>query len=664
MGKKNGYFPYLCRFMGYRNHKNEKHYNPKTTPMFSAEELLAIQPLDVKHWLSFCTYGTETPTENASLELRVSSIEYVKKAISSYMPNHGEWNTEGNYGNPTRSKCILKFIAESKKKQVRKLGKASCAKRDMKLEEFKMAMKLLQEETNGYRWSTVLKMQHSLIARGDDIHHMKTLHLHCHPTFKSFALETEMFWSKNVLDERDCPPQILLGAMSPDFCTLFALAVYLEIRLTEEGGGNNEYLFSSDVDDEAPKRSLAAFTKAINKKVFGNPAFRAISRMTPGDLGVHSNRKFPATWATLMGALQHEIDVRGRWKGAKGSRVSTRYINPEQPFVDAKVAAMLCVDGAVKYECKSEAEVSMIFLLEHVVPAISSHFAELSGIANVLGPVLLWGCHEASLKEYIPGWLRDRVLQAYAMVRPEDFPVAENPVKKIPIVVYQVGTQLLIDEIPEDNAPPGGPQEATAAGQPQVQQQGLVRHHGRQQLLDHTTAQLHAINLRLGRVEDRLTSSHGDLKQEMMRQLSIIAGNVRRLQITAPFQRSRTNNNGPAQAPPGEPPRHHVQLSKRPKDLHSLWVEYTHGIGGLKAAREFNNLERGRVKQKYYRRKVFWDVICKHVNGGWTATAAVDLVYQVYGPSLSVTKILDLMLNDRNSNNGGRPHPRLRINNQ
>jgi len=141
--------------------------------MFSAEELLTVQPLlDVKHWLSFCTYGTETPTKNASLELRVSSIEYAKKAISSYMPNHGEWNTQGkNYGNPTRSKCILKFISESKKKQVRKQGKALCAKRDMKLEEFKMAMKLLQEETtNGYRWSTVLKMQHALIARGDDIH--------------------------------------------------------------------------------------------------------------------------------------------------------------------------------------------------------------------------------------------------------------------------------------------------------------------------------------------------------------------------------------------------------------------------------------------------------------------------------------------------------------
>ena len=650
--------------MGYRNHKDMKHYNPKTTPMFSAAELAAVQPLEVKQWLCFCAYGTESPTENALLEWRVSSIEYAKKAISSFMPNHGKWNTQGNYGNPTRSRCVLKFLAESKKKQVRKQGKASCAKCDMKLEEFRLAMELLQDEANAFRWSTAMKLQHALIARGDDIHHIKTFHLHKHPSFPTFALEIVMFWSKkNVMDERDCPPQILLGAMDPDFCVLFALAVYLETRLAE--GGDHLYLFATENDDEAPKQSLATFTKALNKKVFQNREFDALAGMTPGTLGTHSNRKFPATWATLMGALQHEIEVRGRWKAARGSRVSSRYINPGQPFIDARVAALLCVDGPVKYECKSEAEVSTTFLLEHVVPSISFFFPDVSDMAEVLGPVLLWGCHEQALAERIPGWLRTRILEAYAAVRPEDFPIAANPVKKIPIVVFKAGTQLLIDEIPqEDNGNPGAPQEAVAAGQPQVEQRTVAMHNGRQQMLDQLTAQLHSINLRLGRVEERLTSSHGDLKQEMMRQMSIIATNVRRLQITAPVVR-RTN------ATPGgvvvdQQQRTHasvVQLSKRPKDLHSLWVEYTHGIGGLKAARDFNNVERGRVKQKYYRRKVYWDVICNHVNAGWTAAAAVDLVYQVYGPSLSVTRILDLMLSDRKTYNG-RPHPRLRVSNQ
>jgi len=674
MAKKNDYFPYLCRFMGYRNHKNMKHYNPKTTPMFSAAELAAVQPLEVKKWLCFCAYGTESPTDNAPLEWRVSSIEYAKKAISSFMPNHGEWNTQANYGNPTRSRCVLKFLSESKKKQVRKQGKAPCAKRDMKLEEFRLAMRLLQDEANAFRWSTAMKLQHALIARGDDIHHMKTLHLHKHPAFPSFALEIEMFWSKNVMDERDCPPQILLGAMDPDFCILLALAVYLETRLAEQGG-NNLYLFATENDDEAPKRSLATFTKAINKKVFENREFQGLSGMTPGKLGTHSNRKFPATWATLMGALQHEIEVRGRWKAARGSRVSSRYINPEQPFIDARVAALLCVDGPVKYEGKSEAAVSTIFLLEHVVPSINLFFPGVSGMAEVLGPVLLWGCHEQSMADRIPVWLRTRILQEYAAVRPEDFPIAANPVKKIPIVVFKAGAQLLIDEIPqeeEDNHNDNGqgrrqgaaPQEAVAAGQPQVQQRTVAMHNGRQQMLDQLTAQLHSIQLRLGRLEERLSSSHGDLKQEMMRQLSIVATNVRRLQITAPVAR-RMNATGGVDATGrvAAVPAPSVQLSKRPKDLHSLWVEYTHGIGGLKAARDFNNVERGRVKQKYYRRKVFWDIICRHINAGWTAAAAVDLVYQVYGPSLSVTKILDLMLKDRKTHNGS-PHPRLRVANQ
>jgi len=104
-----------------------------------------------------------------------------------------------------------------------------------------------------------------------------------------------------------------------------------------------------------------------------------------------------------------------------------------------------------------------------------------------------------------------------------------------------------------------------------------------------------------------------------------------------------------------------AQLSKRPKDLYSLWTEYTHGLGGLKAARDLTSVERGAVKQKYYRRKTFWDVIASHIDGGFTAPAAVDLVYQVYGRTLSVTMILNKMIDDKNKRYNGRPHPRLRI---
>ena len=40
-------------------------------------------------------------------------------------------------------------------------------------------------------------------------------------------------------------------------------------------------------------------------------------------------------------------DLRGRWKG-KG-RVADKYDDVELPFVDAKVAASLCMGGPCKY---------------------------------------------------------------------------------------------------------------------------------------------------------------------------------------------------------------------------------------------------------------------------------------------------------------------------
>ena len=53
-------------------------------------------------------------------------------------------------------------------------------------------------------------------------------------------------------------------------------------------------------------------------------------------------------------------------------------------------------------------------------------------------------------------------------------------------------------------------------------------------------------------------------------------------------------------------------------------------------------------------------MIATHVDAGYTAPAAVDLVYQVYGRNMSVTMVINKMLEDRKRYNG-RPHPRLCI---
>jgi len=117
---------------------------------------------------------------------------------------------------------------------------------------------------------------------------------------------------------------------------------------------------------------------------------------------------------------------------------------------------------------------------------------------------------------------------------------------------------------------------------------------------------------------------------------------VSRIQLLAPTQAraQQNNNNGAAIRATA------AQLGK-PKCMHTLWVECTHGLGGNKAAKDFTPTERGRVKQKYYRRKTFWDIVSTLVNAGYGAPAAVDKVWNHCGRSSSVTAVLNSLLADK-----------------
>jgi len=98
-------------------------------------------------------------------------------------------------------------------------------------------------------------------------------------------------------------------------------------------------------------------------------------------------------------------------------------------------------------------------------------------------------------------------------------------------------------------------------------------------------------------------------------------------------------------------------LSPRPWNLYELWKEYQHGIGGRKAAKNFSNTERGRVKCTYTCCKVIWDEIDCLVRAGDTYTDAIDRIHQAYGQTLSVSRLSDKIREDRKT---GR-HPALRV---
>ena len=92
-------------------------------------------------------------------------------------------------------------------------------------------------------------MQYTLIGRIDDVAHFEVTDPQAHPNF-DFALQTKVRWSKNVLDERKCPDQILLGSMDPDFCVLKAMGGYYEslLRMAPDA----HYMFSQEHGDNAP----------------------------------------------------------------------------------------------------------------------------------------------------------------------------------------------------------------------------------------------------------------------------------------------------------------------------------------------------------------------------------------------------------------------------
>ena len=105
-------------------------------------------------------------------------MEVVKKAISFFMPNQNvKWNVEAETGNPTMSVAVNNVIKSMKKQEVRKLGKRSNAKRDLKRPEYRKTLRLLESSADSqrkYRVPCMLKVQFHIIGRADDISNLET----------------------------------------------------------------------------------------------------------------------------------------------------------------------------------------------------------------------------------------------------------------------------------------------------------------------------------------------------------------------------------------------------------------------------------------------------------------------------------------------------------
>lgn len=639
------YKPYLCRLMAFIDEAPGGDY-PRTIE-FSQEQLLAITPDHVSRWMKKMAYATPTPSPtDRPTHCRSSLLEQAKKAVSWSMPNkHMSWDVRSNSGNPTKSIPVNDVIKDVKKAEVRKQGRPPKAKRDMKRNEFRKTLRLLEAQEGCYdmqsKMPSMLKFQFHIIARTDDITNLETNDLRSHDTFGNFALQVKVSWSKNVMEERECPDQILIGAADTDFCIVLALACYMESRLTSHQQGR--FLFGDRNDDDEPDRLNERYCRVL-RQCWAKPEFQEIMAQVRGSLGSHSNRKFPATWCAEHGCADPEVEIRGRWKGKKNGRIVNRYISVEQLTTDAKLAGVLAVGGPIRYKLKEDSHVSHHFLMNTVAPKIHEHFSvdPSNKIADILAVALLWACHEPSVSHMISNAVRTRVQDGYNTIRgahTADY----NPVVKVPLHISRVENQVFIEDAIGGNTGGGG-QAATATAQTDQVQTILLA--------------VHRLDQRQGEHHQQLQANIGQLRNYCCTQFRVINRNMTRYSMQPVRRLGGNPNANTAQAVPPDVANEGLdataKLSPHPRTLLLLWHEYLYGLEGNKPAKDFTPAERGRVKFKFSRRKCFWAVMARLINAGFTELAGIDKIHQAYGANLSVTAILNKLQRDKR--NGGHPN--------
>jgi hypothetical protein len=573
---------------------------------------------------------------------------------------HLGYNTETGSGNPTKSPAVNELIKNVKKHEVRGEAVPSNARREFTLEEFRKIIHIAQHDDTfnmSVRLPTIYKLQLHLIARVDDTVHIMASELKIHSQFE-FALRIRLRWTKNCLEERDAPEQILLGSQDSDFCVLVALGIYIVHSLEYSNYIHSNLLFCDTDETVATVKTQVGML--LRTKVVKHAEFASLLNQNEGSsgdnkkqlVGSHSLRKLASTLARLMGRTQDEMDHRGRWRNTK--RVSDRYTATTLPVIDAVVASSLCIGGPVKYGIKEDSIINDNWLLSVFVPNIAVKYG--NRVALTLGKALLWAVVDPAARKNIPLNLYTLMTGRYSSIKISD----ENPIEKRALVVYSVAGVLMIDEsgggdgrnnnIMNNNsnlhAHSGDYNEASGAVIAQNQairiQNAEILNTLRQQQ-ETLMSELNRIKMTIRRFANRPAQAVGGFfapKQRNQQQ-----------QDTCDHQQHSTDENNTATAPDNVP--FATTLSSQPRSLFELWEEYEFGLGGRKAAKRFSTRERGRVRYKYHRRKVVWDKVQEMIRRGHTYHTAIDELYQKYGEQSTVTEIINRMRRDRMSNRQG-----------
>jgi hypothetical protein len=146
--------------------------------------------------------------------------------------------------------------------------------------------------------SALNSFQLHMVGRLDDSAKFREADLKAYTIYPEFGVWARLSWSKNVVEERDAPPQVLFASMDTRYDCVSNLGLWLEYHY-EVNPEENEFIFAySGLDD--PIRIKERLRRQLTDVLRGDEF--VMDR--EGLLGTHSVRKMAVTFARGNGCTK------------------------------------------------------------------------------------------------------------------------------------------------------------------------------------------------------------------------------------------------------------------------------------------------------------------------------------------------------------------------
>lgn len=306
------------------------------------------------------------------------------------------------------------------------------------------------DDEEAYFASAYFRYQFQMIARLLDTASLRLDSIESSEKCPEFTILTQAGYQERLRSPFRSPlPVILFGSNDPTYCPLIGLALWLEYTFSE----GRELVFETSNTSTGTAEAKVRNIKNLAHRILSDVKRSTEFINTLEDLGLDLDRNrtclriLAAKAAVGMGLCPRDLDYRTE-RNLLRKRSYDDYSEDEDcfSFSNINVGCALCKGGPVGYKVKPDSKISDSWILQNVVPNISSKLnrAEQRNAVLVLGKALLWKVFEDS-SNYVPAEISQRIRRAYNQVlhagdeelHAGDDPTeaGDNPIKKVPLVL-------------------------------------------------------------------------------------------------------------------------------------------------------------------------------------------------------------------------------------